>query len=448
VNKARRSSLAAVWAPLACVLLLIPVALDFWYVHAFGVNVPYEDSWNGTLPIVKAMATGHITLALLWVPHNENRILFPNLLVGLMDVNTRANAKIDMYGTAIIMAASLGFLVTVARRTAQLPLILLVPLAYLAFDWVQVENILWAFQLAWMLIVFCLYLALWAFERVDRPAWFIGACLVGIVSSFSSLQGLLIWPVGLAYAQLAGWRRSWLIAWSGTAAAAVAVYFWKFRGEGASQGYQFDLHHPIQTLGFMVGLIGGFAPTRHHLAVGLAICALSVLLAYLAYSHSIPFARLRLAVALWTTGIFFEVLVTLGRAQGGLEATSRYTTYSLLIVIALYLVAVVLILPGENRGVTAASRVRRLPSVAQLISAFVVVATVGTLVISIPRGVQSGEAYYSFRSQGAQLLRDYRSASDVQLGAYLYAPSGAYVKGWAVWLQNRQWSVFSPRSHA
>jgi len=428
---------------LSYLLMAVPVLLDYWYVHAFGVNVPFEDSWNGTLPIVKAIASGHFYFAQLYAPHNESRTVFPNLILGIMDSHTQANAKFDMYLTAGIMTISLVLLIWLARRSTGLPALLLVPLAFLLFDWVQVENLLWAFQLAWMLVVLCLFVSLAAFERRPHPGWFAVAAGAALVASFSLLQGFLIWPVGLAYAAVLGWRRGWLAVWGGLGVMAAIAYLQGFGSLGASSGLTYDLQHPAATSLYLLRLVGGMVPTSHHATAGLLILGASALVGYLAIRNRIPVTRLRLPLALWATGILFDLLVAAGRTQLAAPASSRYTTFNLLLLAGLYLASVAILVPAGPWDWNAVASRLHLREWEAAIGLLIVLGTVGTVALSVPSGLRAGQAYYSYREHGALLLRDYHTTSAPSLAQFLFAPSGAYVKIWAGWLQSRHWSVFS-----
>lgn len=403
--------------------MLVPVALDYWFVRAFGVNVPFADSWNGTLPVVRSMATGQLNLPLLWAPHNENRMLFPNLILGFADSHSRANAKLDMYLTAAIMTISLIMLVYLARRTTRLHPLLLVPLAFALFDWAQVENLLWAFQLAWMLIVCVLLVALIGLDHRHSPGWFLVACLAGVVGSYSSLQGLLIWPVGLLYAALVGWRLRWLGVWIVVAAATTGLYLWHFVGMGSRSALRYDLHHLPDTLIYLLRLIGTIVPTHHHIAAGLAILLGSLLLGVVALRQKASVGRLRLPICLWTMGFLFDLLVAAGRTQLAVPSSSRYTTFTLLLAEGLYLAAVALLVPSRSFTWSLVAAHLRALKGTEAVCLLVIVVTVATLAASY-RGLRQGRAAYTARERSAVVLRDFRTESDAQLAAALF-PLGA-----------------------
>ncbi len=424
-----------------CLVMAVPVGLDFWFIHSYGVNVPFADSWNGTLPAVRAMVDGRLTFSLLWLPHNENRMLIPNLLQAFVDSHTRVNSVDDMYLSALIMTVTLALLIWLALRTTEIPLIWLVPIPFLYFSLVQVGNLLWAFQLAWMLILLCTVVCLCALEASgSSPAVFLLACLAAVVASYSSLQGLLVWPAGLVYASLRSGSRFRLVAWCVLGLAVTAFYEWHIGNIYTVSSPTYALHHPVEAVRFLLQLMGNIVPV-HHTAFAVALLAASALVLWGVLRRKVPASRLRLPLALWLSGLLFDIMVTVGRLQLNVPLSSRYTTYSLLFLIAVYLGVLTLLNPP--------SQLRSLPGFLMgrpwrsALTGLVLAAVLAQVIWSIPNGLEQGRATLASRDQAALALRDYRAEPNAELAHLLYPPSGAYVRSWATWLQARHWSVFA-----
>ena len=79
--------------------------------------------------------------------------------------------------------------------------------------------------MAWYLVMAALALALFL---LDRPVlnWFVlaGAIAAAVVGSFSSLQGLLIWPAGLVLLYCRKRQRTLVVAWILSAATFRALF--------------------------------------------------------------------------------------------------------------------------------------------------------------------------------------------------------------------------------
>jgi hypothetical protein len=123
-------------------------------------------------------------------------------------------------------------------------------------SFVQWQNTLWGFQFAWYLVLLALSAAL---VLCDSPRWnwlviaaAIGAALVG---SYSSVQGLLIWPAGLAVLLLRRRRLPFLLVWIAAAGATTAIYFVNYSSQWAGTN-TYGLHHSVQGLRFFFFSMG------------------------------------------------------------------------------------------------------------------------------------------------------------------------------------------------
>ena len=428
-------------------LIAAPVGLYFWFVDAFGVNVPFEDTWNGTLPLLTALADGRLQLAALWAPHNENRMLVANLLGLLIDSTTRMNERADMLVSGCFLVLALLIILVLARRTLRLGPLWLVPVAFLVMGLVQWENILWAFQLAWMLILFLSVASLGAIEW-GRNRWrgLTLAATVGVIASFSSLQGLLVWPVGLYYGWAVGWSRTRAAAWTTAGLATTFVYSWHFGPVGTPSRPLLAFQEPTVALRFAGLLLGGMFDF-HHLLLGGVTIATALVLAVLLVSDHRWRRELRLPLALIGLAVGFDALVLVGRLPLGLAAAgaSRYTTYNLCLLAGLWLASACLVRPRAARVGSPRSTPRPVLWLAEIAVAVIVAGQIGG---DIPAGLAAGARARAQRVVGAHLLLDLRQAPDSALAADLFAPSGQYVRVWAAVLRRHRWSVFSglPRS--
>ena len=420
-----------------------PVVIYFWFILHFGVNVPFQDSWNGTIPVVRAFANGNLTFALLWAPHNENRMLVPDLIQAALDVATHMNEIVDMVVSASMLVAAVGLFTWLAHRSLSLPWIWLIPLPWILLSLVQVENTLWAFQLAWMLILFLTAAALTAIELAPNSrAGLALAVGCGVLASFSSLQGLVIWPVGLVYGVSRGWSRSRWITWACVGAVSTAAYAWQIGPVQPPPHPGYALTHPVLSVHFFIELVGGMF-VAHHGLLGAATLLVLVGAAAISYRDSRWWVRLRVPLALILSGLLFDVLVTEGRVPLGLlgATASRYTTYNLLLLAGIYLAAVAAA-RAVHSDPGSAVRFATLPMRRIVLCAAGLVVLV-QLAWGFPYGLYQGQVYFVNRSIGAHLLLNYRHESASELGLYLFYPEGAYVKAWAPVLARHHWSVFS-----
>jgi hypothetical protein len=417
---------------LGFLLSALPVGLYFWYVDRFGVNVPYEDTWNGTLPLLQALSRGQLQLAALWAPHNENRMLVAYLVNLAVDSSTQMNQRADMLVSACLLSAALAVGCLLAARTLRLSSLWLVPTALIWMGLVQYENSLWAFQLAWMLIVFLTLATLALIELVPERWWgFSLAVLLALLASYSSLQGLLVWPLGLLYGVAVGWRPLRAGTWVVLAVVATAVYGYHFGAVQPPPQPLLALREPGQAIDFLALLVGQMYPFHRALLGGFTVLV-SLLAAALMVARG--WDRYRLPLALIAMGLLFDLMVTEGRLSLGLVAAgaSRYTTYNLIL------------LAGMLLGAAAALRSGvRAPAASRLLAAAIFALALIQIAGDIPTGLHQGQLSYQRRSAGASLLLHLRRATDAELAQDLFAPSGQYVRVWTPVLERHHWSLFA-----
>ena len=93
----------------------------FWFIKRYGVNAMYADQWSNAA-LVHDSYSGTLSLSKLWAQHNENRILFPNLIViGLARV-THYNILDQLYLSGVMLVAAVGAIVWMHRlRSPETP---------------------------------------------------------------------------------------------------------------------------------------------------------------------------------------------------------------------------------------------------------------------------------------------------------------------------------------
>jgi hypothetical protein len=189
--------------------------------------------------------------------------------------------------------------------------------------------------------------------------------LVAGIGSYSSIQGLLIWPVGLVLLYHRR-RPMWaFVSWVGVGLVTTALYFYNYHAKSVSP--TFALRHPV-TSGklflFALGdIVGVQTPAPHgtnlqllfgestravvtpgNVAVLLFGAVILVLAVFIIVNWGLrrdPDSAAPIGIALIAYGLLFGVLITDGRVLFGYwgVSQSRYTTYDVLVVVGIYLTA-------------------------------------------------------------------------------------------------------------
>jgi hypothetical protein len=323
---------------------LLPIGAYFWLIHQYAVNVVYADQFSD-VALLDHWYRGTLGLSNLWASHGDHRILFPNLIVIALGQFTHLNVVSEEYLSGAMLVIATGLLVSTHRRRApSTPPISYTPLTLLLFSFVQYQNTLWGFQMAWYLITLALALALFLLDRPALTGWvFVAAIATTVVGSFSSLQGLLIWPVGLLVLCVHRRPRRFLLIWIACALITAALYFHHLNpSEYSNQTYVFT--HPIEAFKYFLFLIGsvlGVELTNSPWPVilfGVIVMLIAIVLV-VRYPWRGEHRSSPIGLALICYGVLFAATVTQGRAWFALWAPSRYSTCGLLILGGCYLVA-------------------------------------------------------------------------------------------------------------
>ncbi len=426
----------------------VPVVAYFWLVSRYSVNVIAGDQLDDVTVIVRSYS--HLfDLNSLWALHNENRMLFPNLLVVLLGHTTGFNIQIEEYLSAIILMAATALLIWAhKRRSPSTPWIYYCPVVFLTFSVVQYWNTLFGFQIAWYIVLLALAGTM---ALVDRPAltWptFIAAGAVGIIGSFSSLQGLIIWPVALILLYHRRRSRALIGTWIVLAFITAAVYFYNYNTRTSPGNHSYVWQHPAASLKYYLVALGdvlGFrakfnAPGNGGVELfGLLILVLAVVTLIVYGLRRDERGAGPLGSALICFGLLFAAMVTAGRASTGIwtAAGSRFTTFDLLIPVGMYLVLV-----GESTqvrnsgperlarqriedsdggrehtsiraGTGSGFRFKRAQAIIGIGVGFVIALQIG---FGVPNGIAGARYYHAYQVQAARVVRNIDHESDWRL---------------------------------
>jgi len=320
----------------------------FWVIAHYSVNVIVNDQITD-VSVISASKGQIIPWGVLWAQHNEHRMFFPHLLDVVLADTAHFNIQVEEFLSAsMLMAASALLIWAHKRRSPQTPWLYYCPVALLLFSLVQYENTLWGFQIAWYLILLALSVAIVLLDRVTLTTWaLIGAIAAGVVGSYSSFQGLFIWPVGLVL--LYHRRRTWqqFVAWIACGCATTALYFVNLDPNAGAPDHGYAIHHlwaSVEFFLFAIGDVAGIsvkvgAGNTAVLLFGTAIVALALLAAVCYGVRRDKDGAGPVGVALIAFGLLFAASITQGRIFFGYwgASASRYTTFDLLVVVGVYL---------------------------------------------------------------------------------------------------------------
>jgi hypothetical protein len=318
--------------------VLLAVQL-FTFIRTYGVDAPFYDEWE----LVPAL-TGHqpITLEWLWSQHNEHRILLPRLVYLAVLKIARYNFR-AMYSTIAVLLTlgSAGLLLAARRLRGRFDYAdLFLPMVVMTVG--QFENLLWGFQIAFILpgaiLLLVVILAIWR-PKIDFVSA-LGILVATLASPLSGGAGLALAPAFVACTVLnglelrkgpRGWARA-AVLWTGAAITIgiVLAYF---------VGYQRpEQHTPNEnaqeivkwTQDFLLNGLGNGAEVikdgAHSFLVIIASATLLMLLWVFIVRPAERFRVLRLATVF---GALASLAIGIGWARSGFVSAFRCRYVSL-----------------------------------------------------------------------------------------------------------------------
>jgi hypothetical protein len=476
LSSARRRTITG----LGVLSLAVPVAVYLWFIHRYGVNMIWNDNW-ADINVIEQAHAGNLSLATLWAQHNENRVLFPNLIVVVLGDTTHFNIVIEEYVSAAMLIIATGLLIqTHRRRRPSTPWLFYCPVAILMFSLVGGSafygggNTLWGFQMAWYLVLLGLAVTLFL---LDRPSltWLVlaGAMAAAVVGSFSSLQGLLIWPIGLVLLYLR--RRSWriMVVWIVSAVVTGAIYFYNYNANAGFSKPSYLFTHPFGAVRFFLFSIGNNItgqqvanPTNADLILGTLIVFVALWLVTACGIRRDASAGNALGVSLICFGLLFTAMITAGRAWEGYNTIGRYAMFELLLWVGCYLVLLDRAsqlrgrarstgpnLLGERTGddggsssqVAAASdpASRQWKSDLRTITLVTLIGLVLVqAVLTIPSGITDASAWYQRQLVAADVAVNIDKASDSLVQYNLGSTAPYFIRQWMATARSQHLSLF------
>lgn len=419
-------------------LLVLPAILGAIYVKIFGVNVVFWDQWE-LVPLIEKLYSGNLTFDQLFAQHNEHRLFFPRIIMLILAHITRYNTITEMYLSWIITLLTLVLIFVMYKQNfgiSESSLLKFIPISWLIFNFRQFENMLWGWQNQIYLCVFGFVFSIYLLEKSEKiDCKFLLAIFGGILSSFSFVNGLLVWPTGFLFIILSKTKNKNYLgtAWALVGIAVLCTYLYKWVKPSHHPSILYIIEQPINSIEYLIVNIGSPLGFEHSTAFGMGIF---ILFEIIMVSILLLKNGLLKENAKWLSFIFFSLAssltITVGRAGFGVEQalSSRYVTFTLLGIVGLYLVVVGLYNKFETKN----------QKYAVLYGMVLSVIFVG-IIIGYSRGVIAGEEISESRKNMACYLIGYNWTSDEFL-KNLY-PHPDIVKKRAKILERHKLNVFS-----
>ncbi|MDJ0554293.1 MAG: hypothetical protein QNJ68_07635 [Microcoleaceae cyanobacterium MO_207.B10] len=347
---------------LLLVLYIIPVALLFWFIADFSVNVPYWDQWRLT-HIFDKVAHGNATFYDFFSVHGHHRILVPKLIITALAFASQWNTQYEIICSVIFVIITFFAIWKIASIQLENGGKYFLHIANILtcmslFSLVQHQNWLWGFTLFWFLTNLCLIMAvyfIYALDNLSATTRILLAAISCFIGSFTLAQGLFSWPVLipsiLSIEEQLKQKLNKLIIWIGLFVFSCFIYAINYNPIREPKPFLFT-EQPFLVINYFFAVLGLPLVRIPILAILTGLILFSGFLFFTFYFLKKPWYKLTFvaeAIPWLTIGAFSLISamsISVGRAEYGIEnamISSRYTTTSILLIISLvYLVALFL----------------------------------------------------------------------------------------------------------
>lgn len=254
----QKEKLLSALLAIAAVALLLVAYNTAIAIADYYTPLPIWDYWD-VVAAIPNMQAGH--WGFLWQQHNEHRIVFPQLVFSADMLWWHGRMFLPLTVTFLCYTGTWLLLSVAVFRDRAVNFFMTTCACALAGSvalWRTAALVLAEpFLLQWTLLSFAYAAALLALTGMrERENWraFSACVMAGVVATYSSGNGLLLWPVlGVAGVLLRLRWRQWLAVLA-AGGIAIGCYFIGFRSTG-SLNIGNLLRHPLMTLGFVASYL-------------------------------------------------------------------------------------------------------------------------------------------------------------------------------------------------
>jgi hypothetical protein len=327
-------------AVLGWTLVALAPFLQAVIVRIYGVNMMIWDEFF-YVPFIQDLLGGEEWTWWIWLQHNEHRMTASKLVFAFLAPATSWNVLAEMYFSVILAALIVWGCWRIFRRSTGKEVLLFVPIAWLICSPVQFFNMLTGIQTAFYFTALGLVWSCASLAAGTPFGLFRGVGFAAL-ASFSTINGFIAWPVGLVQLIATKARKTSIAVWLAAGALCGWRYFRHYEQPPHIKSRTFALHHPVAAAHYFFENLGA--------SIGGGNAKISTLAGFLVLGGLIASAasdlRRRSAdgsariplYALAAAGVLSSAFVAMGRLALGISQAleSRYTTFSLLAVVAMY----------------------------------------------------------------------------------------------------------------
>lgn len=393
-----KSNILRYFPALAIGVSAILAGIILYLILRYGVDIQLNDQWE-YVGFFDHLSIGRLTFEELFRQHNEYRKLFPNLILVCLGWFTNWNVRYEMIVIFILAClVSLNILKLTIAQEVDYPWqkwVAFILANLFIFSPIQWENWIFGIQIEYFMPIACLTTGfVLANTRMEGSGKFIICIVLSVISTFSSINGFLIWlilyPVFFFSGRNNEFFRKWLpiVVWVLFTVGNLFFYFHGYSKPGTHPSLSLVFEHPVDAMFYFLGTIGNNLRIIHLLnpivIVGgfvIIVFAAAVLYVILHFKDKQLVRDSIVWVMLGLYSVGTAVMLTVGRLGFGVyqSLASRYTTFTLYIGVAV----VFLVLVVGNHIIKGRKGHYFFKSFMIFIAAFIVFSKVSTFAVAV-----------------------------------------------------------------
>jgi hypothetical protein len=311
-------------------------------IWKYSSPVPFWDQWE-LVPLLEKMHNGTLSIRDLWAQHNEHRILFPHSVMLALAAVSGWSIYCELLTSFALVVGTMLFLRSLLKRTfgGSVPIWVGILFSVVVFSPVQWENWTWGWQIQIFMNALAVVVAVWAMDRwPGQLKGVLAAIAATVVASYSFSNGLFAW-VAVGLFLLLRKPRKWghVGLWALAAAVTIGLFLWGYVKPAHHPALSIFLHHPWLFTQYILLYVGApiWSATPFMDVVGALLVIVLVTTATMAVrSRGIKLQELLPWLTLAAYVLISAAVTGIGRLGfgAGQATSSRYTTFAMLLVLA------------------------------------------------------------------------------------------------------------------
>lgn len=317
-----------------------------FFIGNNSVDFPFWDQW-GTANILTGAEKSNL-FQILFYQHNEHRIGVGLLIIKILANSSNWSQLLEIKFVSLLITSSslliMGVKYFISKKFEILDLI--IPLIILNIF--QFENLIWGFQIAFVLPLFLFCLWIYALLKIKSAQWRYGALIIlSVLSSFSSFHGLILPILTIILGIIEYYKHRsisvkliWLVLLANISI--IALYFINYTSNFQTKLSIIPTWEMVKY--FSAAISNGFFFNANNTFINILIACTVVLLFIIGVFKFIQNKKednhTLVGCLLLAYSIIFIGIIAMGRSAFGIEQafSSRYVTFSMLTPLGLFFI--------------------------------------------------------------------------------------------------------------